>query len=143
MKASEGIARIDSSLLTAQAAIEETVAMFQGTAPPPPWPSPELYRAIDDAKDMRDRLDVFARHGDPDFSAKTPQVARVHAELDRRVSALELEAKRLRERREVVAQRTPTALIEKVKAASKSPKWIGLGILGYLLYQSEKRGSRR
>lgn len=142
MKASEGIARLDVAVKTADVAISDAAAMFQGTVPPKPWPSPELYRAIDDAKDMRDRLDVFVRHGDPEFSAKTPQVARVHAELEKRVSAVELETKRLRERADVVSQRTPRALVRRITDAAKQPKWIALGILGYLLYD-EKRPRRR
>jgi hypothetical protein len=143
MKPSEGIARIDAALADGLAAIDQAVSMFHGTVPPPPWPSPELYQAIDEAKDVRERLDVFRRHGDPDFNAKTPQVARVVAEVQRRIDAVETNARALRERGAVVDQRRPAVALQRLKQAAQSPKWIGVGLLIYLLYDAEKRPRRR
>jgi hypothetical protein len=143
MKASEGIARIDASVARGKAAIDSAVSMFQGTVPPPPWPSPDLYKALDDVNDVRDRLDVFVRHGDPDFNAKTPQVARVIAEVNKRIDAVDAATLALNERRDLVSQRTVTNAVATVKKAATSRKWIGLAAVGYLLWKSETKGPRR
>lgn len=142
MKPSEGIARIDDATTRAHQAIDRAASMFAGTVPPRPWPSPELYKALDDVADVRDRLDVFVRHGDPDFNAKTPQVARVVSEIQTRIEAVDAATLALEERRDVVSHRTPRALVSQITTAAKSPKWIALGLVGYLLW-NEKRGRRR
>jgi len=139
VKPSEGVKRLDEAIGHGHDAIETAVSLFPGgTVPPPPWPSPELYKAIDDAKDVRERLDVFVRHGDPDFNAKTPQVRHVVSEVERRIATVELEAKRLRERADVVKTQTPQQALVKIKAALPSKKWLLLGGLAYLLL-NEKR----
>jgi hypothetical protein len=139
MKPSEAIARIDAATTRARQAIDEAASMFQGTVPPRPWPSPELYKALDDVADVRDRLDVFVRHGDPDFNAKTPQVARVAREIQTRIDAVERATLALNERRDVVSQRTPAALVQQVKRAASSPKILGLAALAYLLWSADRK----
>jgi hypothetical protein len=143
MKPSEGITRIDAATTRAHEAIDSAASMFQGTVPPRPWPSPELYKALDDVADVRDRLDVFVRHGDPDFNAKTPQVARVVSEVQRRIDAVELATRALQERRELVSTRGFDALVatpaKALATAVKSPKVLGLAALAYLLWQQDKR----
>lgn len=145
MKASEGVRRIDVAVTRAHQSIDAAASMFSGTVPPKPWPSPELYRALDDVADARDRLDVFVRKGDPDFKEDLPQVKFIMGQIQSRIDAVNKWTDALDERRGVVAKRTPTAVVAQFKAAvSTNPVKLLLGAgLVYLLLEGNKRPRRR
>jgi len=118
MHASEGLTRLDAAIASGRAAIDAAANTFQGTVPPRPWPSPELYDAIDDADALRDRLAAIVRGGDPDFDPALPPVAKMVKEVERRAVLVDTLAAKLSGRREVVATRTPERVIRDVKRAA-------------------------
>lgn len=139
MRASDGVKRIDVAIERGRKAITDAVSLFQGTVPPPPFPSPELYQAIGEAKDVRSRLQTLADAGDADFDPTLPKVKFIAQQVESKALAVERLAAKLEGKREIVATATPAAAIAKVKRMVNAPTMAFVGLAALFLLEGRKR----
>lgn len=104
-----------------------------GTVPPAPWPSPELYRAIDDVAGPRRGLDTLANRAV--LKLRPDARDRIAAELRRRGHAIYRAGAELLGR--IATAPDPAAFIRDVVPAFED--WPGWILVGLVIYATSRR----